>query len=101
MPRPIEIAGQKFGMLLAVRALGISDGDRGRLWEFKCDCGGSKSAPAYRVKSGHIRSCGCATKGEAKAKGARTHGYSDTRTYSSWSGMISRCRNEKSSNYPH
>jgi hypothetical protein len=70
--KPLDLTGQKFGMLTAVR----STGEKLRssyLWEFRCDCGNLvvRSGPA--VKFGMIKSCGCATSAmisEARA----THG---------------------------
>jgi hypothetical protein len=37
MPVPIDITGQRFGMLIAMH---VEGGNRyGRIWRFRCDCG--------------------------------------------------------------
>jgi len=50
----VQIAGQKFGMLTALRRI---KEDR---WLFLCDCGNERPNRAYDVTSGRISSCGCA-----------------------------------------
>lgn len=54
----LDITGQVFGRLTAVRPTDI--GKSGRVvWEFRCACGGVKYALVGSVTSGHTQSCGC------------------------------------------
>lgn len=52
-----DIAGQKFGMLTAVR-FDHSD-DEGPWWLYRCECGCEKVLRKKTVKAGYIESCGC------------------------------------------
>ena len=54
----IDIAGQRYGKLTAIKVVG-SDKDRNALWLCKCDCGGTKTAAADQLKKGLVKSCGC------------------------------------------
>lgn len=54
--------GNKFGRLTVVNITNEKD-KRGRLlWEFKCDCGNTLIRDYYRVKTRHLKSCGCIDK---------------------------------------
>lgn len=48
-----DITGQQFGMLTAVRHVGISN------WLFRCDCGSERIYQRSRVEKGMVKSCGC------------------------------------------
>jgi hypothetical protein len=67
-------------------------------WKCLCDCGKETICQSYNLKSGHIKTCGCKKK-EALIKALTRHGMTDSRTYSTWLSMISRCRNKKEKNY--
>ena len=60
---PIDITGQKFGKLTAIKYVGDSK------WLFKCDCGNDYIGDAYKVKTGHTSSCGCLSAATAGSKG--------------------------------
>lgn len=64
----IDITGQKFGNLTAIRSTGILDEQTHMfLWEFKCDCGNTKLLPCGWVTCGNTTSCGCSkSRGESK-----------------------------------
>ena len=53
-----DIAGKRFGRLVAVR-FDYFDDNSNDCWLFHCDCGNEKVMPAARVKWGRVRSCGC------------------------------------------
>jgi hypothetical protein len=86
IPRRDDLAGQKFGMLTAVRIFGKSR-DRRIAWLCVCDCGGEAIAKAQNLRSGNTQSCGCTklTHGQSTKGGA----------YKSWQGMKSRCLNPR------
>jgi hypothetical protein len=70
MPQPIKnIAGERFGMLVAVQLRGI-DHNRKAVWLFKCDCGNDHEANATNVKrKGGTMSCGCAKADRMRDRG--------------------------------
>ncbi len=53
-----DIAGQRFGRLVAIREAGRNR--RGRvIWECHCDCGNVVATSVYDMESGYTQSCGC------------------------------------------
>lgn len=57
MPAPIDISGQRFGKLVALR---LHDGEsRRRKWVCRCDCGTEKAIDQFNIRKGLVRSCGC------------------------------------------
>lgn len=57
MAKAIDISGQRFGRLIAVRDVGSLRSFR--LWEFVCDCGAVIERTSADVRSGKVSSCGC------------------------------------------
>src|SRR5438874_6534891 len=62
-PRPrggkpsVNVTGQRFGRLVAVREAGRHGGRT--YWEARCDCGGITYRTAWELR-GDAKSCGCA-----------------------------------------
>ena len=58
MGKPIDLTGQRFGKLVAVRRL---DEKKRRifLWECQCDCGNICKVDVSSLRSGNTKSCGC------------------------------------------
>lgn len=55
--RSVDIAGKRFGRLVAVKML---PGDGGQeKWECRCDCGNTCVCMKENLRSGITRSCGC------------------------------------------
>lgn len=88
--RLIDLAGQKFSRLTALRLAPR----RGRRvgWICKCDCGKQAVVDGTKLRNGHTRSCGC-YKAQRISETKRTHGRSGhtDRTYKAWCSMIARC----------
>lgn len=59
MPQPLDITGQRFGKLVALRRLNEKKG-RIFLWECQCDCGNICKVSVTALRSGNTKSCGCA-----------------------------------------
>ena len=57
--------GTKINLLTATKFIGTENGNA--MFEFECECGNKTILPAYIVKSGGIKSCGCSRK-EAMCK---------------------------------
>lgn len=58
MPVRSNIAGERFGRLVAIRPNGQAKSKK-YLWLCKCDCGGERTVKIDNLTSGHTRSCGC------------------------------------------
>src|SRR5688572_14843332 len=84
-----EIAGQRFGYLVAREFVG--EGLRSK-WLCICDCGQPTLVQTNSLITGHTKSCGCAS--HLKGASSRTHGRSRTRLYYVWMMMRHRCNNQ-------
>lgn len=87
--KPIDITGQRFGKLVAIRRIG-SNSERHSLWEFRCDCGNICTKSLHEVKAGDTTSCGCKLK---------PYDHENERLYRMYHGMKARCYNKNSSTY--
>lgn len=92
MRRLININGQRFGRLIAIRHISKEQ------WECRCDCGVLKVATSSNLRDGRTRSCGC-LKRERDKNLFVSHGHCRGGTrpteYNIWSGMITRCTNQR------
>ena len=88
--RPVDITGQRFGRLKALR-LEPQGASRAFNWTCLCDCGSTVVVPGTKLRHGHTKSCGCLSVDTAAALNL-THGLSKTSgAYRSWLSMRSRC----------
>lgn len=53
----IDIAGQRFGRLVAIADVGTLRSFR--VWSFQCDCGAVVERPGIYARTGRVSSCGC------------------------------------------
>lgn len=100
MARVVDISGQRFGRLVALRRIAVprtnSPGTVSK-WLCQCDCG-SVSAPVLNsLRRGLTKSCGC-LQSEITVSRSFKHGHSVSNktspTYNTWRGMLDRCENE-------
>jgi hypothetical protein len=91
-----SMIGKKFGKLTVIDKL-PSDRHGARAL-CKCDCGATKVAYLYRLKSGANQSCGC-TNRDRLTKMHFKHGMTNTRLFRIWSSMRERCTNSNAINY--
>jgi hypothetical protein len=96
--RGIDITGKVFGRLTVSAYAGIFEGST--WWHCECSCGVSKPVKATYLFTGHTSSCGCLQL-ERIANLNKSHGLSKAPEYRIWSGMISRCTNEKSDGFKY
>jgi hypothetical protein len=54
---PLDLTGQTFGRLTAVRPVGRAH--RYVLWECRCSCGATARKTVNLLRSGGVMSCGC------------------------------------------
>lgn len=88
----IDLAGQRFGRLVAVKYLGATK--EKAMWKLKCDCGSIITARANNLRTGTTRSCGC-LKREVSTEKATKHGLHGVPEYGVWKSMNQRCSNPK------
>lgn len=62
--------GQKYNSLTAVEFVERKNGRA--YWLFRCDCGNEKVIVAGNVTNGHVKSCGCLAKKQARINGRKT-----------------------------
>lgn len=92
MPRQmLDLSGRSFGLLTAKEP--THHRLRGQVaWLCDCACGKSVLAPAFDLRSGRQKSCGC-------ERYAGTHGHTRTPGMQSYRAMVSRCTNEKAKDF--
>ena len=82
----IDKTGNRYGRLIII---GLSHIVNGVVhWRVRCDCGNNKIVLDGNIVAGKTKSCGC-FEGNVKK-----HGMSDTRIYTTWTQMKSRCSNK-------
>lgn len=88
--------GEKYGRVTLIQ----KDEGVGRSKKYigLCECGEIKSYYLGNLKRGRTLSCGCLYK-ESRGKAQKTHGKRQTRLYSIYTNMKTRCYNEKTPNY--
>ena len=88
--RNLNISGERFGDLVAIRAVGKCE--TGYVWECRCDCGSVATATVAKLNSGKKLSCGC-RRSRVTTERNHKHGKSGTKTFRSWASMRQRCTN--------
>ena len=86
MARFKDLTGQTFGRLTAINY--VDTYKEHARWLCQCSCGGTVIVPAYQLRRGNTKSCGCILR-EMTTK----HGMFGTATYNTWCSMIQRCFN--------
>mgnify|MGYP001608367718 CR=1 FL=1 len=97
MPHPINVMGQRFGRLVAVRFHSRTAGRHHR-WVCRCDCGNTCIISCNSLRTGNSKSCGCLND-ELRKTRPITHGLSKHPLYKTWLNMMSRCNNPKTINF--
>lgn len=101
MNAPIDISGQRYGRLVAIkRAISLN---RRTAWLFHCDCGTQPILQLERVRAGVTASCGC-LRIDATRSRSMTHGHAinrrASRTLKSYNHARSRCQDTRDPKYP-
>lgn len=102
MAERIDLTGCTFGFLTVV-----SRSDRPETisntraqWLCVCKCGNTLRVKGASLRHGPTKSCGC-RRIEMIRRLKVKHGQAGrTREYASWSSMLTRCRNQRSTKYP-
>ena len=86
-----DFTGQRFGRLLVLKRVENNKFNQVR-WLCRCDCGNEKIVTANSLRNGDTRSCGCLKKEQDYKNIIKVkHNMTNTRLYSIWRGMKSRC----------
>lgn len=93
-----RLEGQRFGRLVAVEEVGRTNNGNAK-WLCKCDCGGQKVVASYALRTGRTQSCGCIKAEQNHAQG--THHETNSPIYRLWTGIKTRCYNQKEFHYPN
>lgn len=97
-PRMKNISGHRFERLVAIGYVGTGSGGKA-LWLCQCDCGTNFVTEGKSLRTNNTRSCGCLQR-DITGDSRRSHGMSETRIYSIWCNMRTRCQNPNSERYP-
>lgn len=105
MPKATDLTNQRFGRLVAVAATDMRASHR-VVWRCLCDCGNEAFAQSAHLVDGRRVSCGCAKVAGTQIRKKRPrHGHYvgnvASPTYSTWSGMQTRCFNKTAPAYKH
>lgn len=99
MPAALDLTGQRFGRLVALRK--APSRARCSHWWCRCDCGNVRSVATQSLRGEHTLSCGCYQR-ECAAEAGRgtiTHGKRWAAEYSVYCGMKRRCENKNEKAY--
>lgn len=103
-PKPIDLAGRRFGATSAVRRTFRQQPAGGRRggWECVCDCGQAHWVPTAHLQSGRVSRCANCANRARTSHSAAVRGSKRWPEYRIWSSMKQRCqnpRNEKFADY--
>lgn len=88
-----DLTGQKFNMLTVIKQSG-KDKYGKILWKCKCDCGNETITHGRDLVNGHCKSCGCINI-KIKRENSKYKGFSHSRIFSIWKGLVYRCTSPK------
>ncbi len=93
---PLREIGKIYNKLTVVEFIGSPRGNQ--IYRCKCECGNEKISKGIAIRLGTSRQCkSCSYNQLSKSK--KKHDMRHTRIYRIWTGMLSRCNNEKEISY--
>ncbi len=99
MGTPANVLKKKFNRL-KVLSFAYKDKWHSRYWRCLCDCGNYKFVNTRDLQKNRVKSCGCLAK-EVASKQSWKHGKVNTKAYSSWHHLKSRCNNPNDTAYKY
>jgi len=98
----VDILGKRFGKLVVMALNPLRNKHGGAMWDCICDCGKNKTYSYQLLKNGKAVSCGCKSKEWQRIFGeqASVHGLCKHPLYKQFHGIIDRCYNPHTPNYP-
>jgi hypothetical protein len=94
--RFIDLTGQRFGRLVALRTDGRYRSEF--RWRVCCDCGAEKTVLGTNLRSGYTQSCGC-LHAEKTVAANTIHGMRYSAEFRTWTAIRDRCTNANSKSY--
>jgi hypothetical protein len=100
-----NLIGKVYGRLTVISLANkklLPGGGQVTMWLCKCSCGNTKAVPAYNLKIGKTKSCGCLNSELARVrrlKHAGTINGKRERLYDIWRAMKERCNDPKNISY--
>lgn len=105
MATPINLTGRRFGRLIVLQRLPNDSRGEAR-WGCICDCGKKTAVLGSHLRRGRVKSCGCFAADmlidrnrKNPTYGNLRHGGRNTRLYSIWTNMKTRCLNPRNRNF--
>jgi hypothetical protein len=95
----IDLTGQRFGRLTAIRRTREKSGGKNTMWLCRCDCGTEKLVAIGSLRNGLSTSCGCFRR-EHAGDAMRTHNMRKSPLWKVWASMKQRCHNPANKDYP-
>lgn len=98
MGKKLELTGQKFHRLTAIKSLGAPAPGKSILWLCECECGNKVAVGSTSLCNGNTKSCGCLNRDRTiqrnkdKTKHGHYVGNKMSPTYQSWTEGKRRCR---------
>lgn len=99
MPNIIDLAGERFGKLVALQFLGRVN--KHSIFLCICDCGKETTATSNNLRRNHTTSCGCESSKNTIGVRLATHGKSKHPLFISWVGMRNRCYTPTHNRFEH
>ena len=96
----IDITGQRFGRLVAIRYEGSDPRKRRSIWRYACDCGGVRVTSMDSVKDGSVKGCSdcfverCRVVGSMASHPKRGGKKARSAECTAWRGMRHRCHDK-------
>ncbi len=96
MSKRLDLTGQKFGKLTAIKLFSVIKGKT--KWLCQCECGNQTIVATDCLKNNNTKSCGCLNH-QNLIKRNTTHNMGKTRFYDIWTKIKNRCLNKNNKNY--
>ena len=94
-----DLTGKTSGRLRVISESG-RDKYGNATWLCECSCGNTLIVKSHNIVTQSSKSCGCLRRDKTKEKNTK-HGMKNTRIYSIWGGMLTRCRNKNHHDYKY
>lgn len=94
----LDITGEKYGKLTAVRNTGRVNNQNNYIWEFLCDCGNTVERATGNIRHRQTGQCPKCAKEAYKSPNLK-HGRSKSKAYKSWLKIKERCFDEDSKDF--
>lgn len=92
--RRLDLTGTRYGTLVATHYTRTNEKNKMAYWSCTCDCGSVKEYTLGNLRSGHTKSCGCASFYSGVDNANFLHGFrGDDKVYKAWNKIKERCTN--------